>query len=126
MRKCTICGQEKEECAFIHDKYAKGGIRNVCRECNKKRAQKRRNNYKQHIENLENQLKMYEITIIEENHNLKKLLKSFRKQINEDYEQLYRINDCPRTTTAYWQIESAKIGLKDVINQIDNALGEKK
>lgn len=83
MRKCTICGQEKEECAFIHDKYAKGGIRNVCRECNKKRAQKRRNNYKQHLENLENKLKEYEITILKENEKLKESLKEYKKQLSE-------------------------------------------
>lgn len=83
MRKCVICGQEKEDCAFIHDKYAKDGIRNVCRECNKKRAQKRRNNYKQHLENLENKLKEYEITILKENKKLKELLKEYKKQLSE-------------------------------------------
>lgn len=60
MRKCVICGQEKEDCAFIHDKYAKGGIRNVCLECNKKRAKIRRARSQKYIEELEGLLKEYE------------------------------------------------------------------
>lgn len=30
--------------------------------------------------------------------------------------QIHRIKDCPRNTTAFWQIESAKIGLNEALN----------
>lgn len=56
---CRICGKEKEDEFFIHDKYAKGGIRNVCLECNKKRAKMRRETIRKHLEELENKLNDY-------------------------------------------------------------------
>lgn len=59
MRKCTICGKEKEDEFFIHDKYAKDGIRNVCLECNKKRAKIRRERSQKHLEELEKKLNDY-------------------------------------------------------------------
>lgn len=39
-----------------------------------------------------------------------------RKIIEKEYEQLCRIDDCSRNTTAFWQIESAKVGLKRALN----------
>ena len=59
MRRCVICGQEKEDEFFIHDKYAKDGIRNVCLECNKKRARNQRATIKKHLEELEKKLNDY-------------------------------------------------------------------
>lgn len=59
MRRCVICGKEKEDAFFIHDKYAKGGIRNVCLECNKKRAKMRRAINQKHYEELEKKLNDY-------------------------------------------------------------------
>ena len=59
MRRCTICGKEKEDEFFIHDKYAKDGIRNICLECNKKRARTQRATIKKHIEELEKKLNDY-------------------------------------------------------------------
>lgn len=59
MIRCKICGKEKEDEFFIHDKYAKGGIRNVCLECNKKRAKMWRERSKKHLEELEKKLNDY-------------------------------------------------------------------
>lgn len=59
MRKCIICKKEKEDESFIHDKYAKGGIKNVCLECNKERARNQRATIKKHIEELEKKLNDY-------------------------------------------------------------------
>ena len=59
MRRCVICGKEKEDEFFIHDKYAKDGIRNVCLECNKKRAKMRIAINKKHYEELEKKLNDY-------------------------------------------------------------------
>ena len=59
MIRCKICGKEKEDEFFIHDKYAKGGIRNVCLECNKKRAKMRRETIRKHLEELEKKLNDY-------------------------------------------------------------------
>lgn len=56
MRRCVICEEEKEDEFFIHDKYAKDGIRNVCRACNKKRAKIRRARSQKHLEELEKKL----------------------------------------------------------------------
>lgn len=59
MIRCKICGKEKGDDFFIHDKYAKGGIRNVCLECNKKRAKMRRETIRKHLEELEKKLNDY-------------------------------------------------------------------
>ena len=60
MRRCTICGEEKPDNLFIHDRTCRGGIKNVCRECNKKRAKRRRYYLKNKIEKLENKLEIAE------------------------------------------------------------------
>lgn len=39
-----------------------------------------------------------------------------REVIKRVDEQIHRIKDCPRNTTAFWQIESAKIGLNEALN----------
>lgn len=38
-----------------------------------------------------------------------------REVIKRVDEQIHRIRDCPRNTTAFWQIESAKIGLNEAL-----------
>ena len=84
MRRCVICGVEKEDEFFIHDKYAKGGIRNVCLECNKKRAKMRRAINQKHYEELENRInlerQLYKM-VLEENTKLKNLLKEIRGKL---------------------------------------------
>lgn len=113
MRKCTICGQEKEECAFIHDKYAKGGIRNVCLECNKKRAKIRRARSQKHLEELENRMnlerQLYKY-VLEENDKLKELLKDAR-------------NVLKMVDTYCGDNDSINEFL--IVKRIDNAIGEK-
>lgn len=62
--------------------------------------------------------------LIIENNKLRGLLKECVKGVDIYYQQLSRINDCPRTTTAFWQIEGSKIGLRDLLTRINTALGE--
>lgn len=38
-----------------------------------------------------------------------------REVIKRVDEQIHRIKDCPRNTTAFWQIESAKVGLNEAL-----------
>lgn len=61
--------------------------------------------------------------LIEENKQLRGLLEECAKGVDIYYQQLSRINDCPRTTTAFWQIEGSKIGLRDLLTRINTALG---
>lgn len=62
--------------------------------------------------------------LIIENNKLRGLLKECVKGVDIYYQQLSRINDCPRITTAFWQIEGSKIGLRDLLTRINTALGE--
>ncbi len=60
----------------------------------------------------------------EKNGKYKDLLQNCRKEINDNLSQLFRINDVyeAKNPTGYWQLESAKIGLKRVLTKIDEVL----
>lgn len=105
MRRCVICGKEKEDEFFIHDKYAKDGIRNVCLECNKKRAKLRRARSKKHLEELENRMnlerQLYKY-VLEENDKLKSLLKECVGELAEFNNSYY-----PKTQALITKIDEA-------------------
>ena len=150
MIRCKICGKEKEDEFFIHDKYAKGGIRNVCLECNKKRAKMRRERSKKHLEELEKKLNDYvqiksisiDMSTEEEPYN-RIYAKPIEKQgyvllcefesANYDFEQkklkkenqqlkelLYSLKCCLTSENIEPQIRVEKS-----LAKIDNAIGEK-
>lgn len=54
--------------------------------------------------------------IRKENMRLQAENNRLREVIKRVDEQIHRIKDCPRNTTAFWQIESAKIGLNEALN----------
>lgn len=154
MIRCKICGKEKEDEFFIHDKYAKDGIRNVCLECNKKRAKMRRERSKKHLEELEKKLNDYvqikSISIdmsTEETPYNRIYAKPIEKQgnvllcefesANYDFEQkaLRQENQQLKELLKEYQYmilaysinhdTFTKEKILDIVKQIDNAIGEK-
>lgn len=125
MRKCVICGKEKEDEFFIHDKYAKDGIRNVCLECNKKRAKLRRARSKKHLEELENRMdlerQLYKY-VLEENDKLKELLKECGRQLEEIELCRYDVADVDQEDWFRISTEQAGIAkkMKTKINEVFN------
>ena len=145
MIRCKICGKEKEDEFFIHDKYAKGGIRNVCLECNKKRAKMRRERSKKHLEELEKKLNDYvqiksisiDMSTEEEPYN-RIYAKPIEKQgyvllcefesANYDFEQkkLKKENQQLKELLRECRELFDELNYLNMVEKIDNAIGEKK
>lgn len=48
MKRCTVCGEEKDLCEFHKDKKTKSGVRSECNECRSKKSRERRKTDKEY------------------------------------------------------------------------------